>query len=240
MEIKIKNWEKYQKRSDIKRPTWFAVDNGFFDDPKIYELTNSEKLFFIFILCQASKQNDGGKMFFSASFVEERHGFSKEFTKNAIEKLFLLNIIELIESVRDPYAIRTHPYATDRQTDKQTHKNEKLDNNNQEYSIEPKGSHCSKEQDFDFELLYKKYPLKKGKTQGLARLKTMIKTKEQYDQLSKAIDLYADECKKTDPKFIKHFSSFVGTKSSQTWRDWLEATPKKQDKKITFFDEAES
>ena len=72
---------------------------------------------------------------------------------------------------------------------------------------------------FDFEILYKKYPLKKGKADGFSRLKKTIKTQEDFDLCSKAIDKYAQQLifERTEPKFIKHFSTFVST-----WKDWVE------------------
>ena len=75
----------------------------------------------------------------------------------------------------------------------------------------------------DFEALYKKYPRKEGKPQGLIQCMKQIKTQEQYDQLSRAIDRYASHCAKTE-QIVKHFSSFLGSpKTGHPWREWLEA-----------------
>lgn len=77
---------------------------------------------------------------------------------------------------------------------------------------------------FDFESLYAKYPRKIGKTEGIARLKSMIKTDDDFKLISQAIDNYLNHIRRTgtDPQFIKHFTTFIGTLAKQSWRDWLD------------------
>ncbi len=70
--------------------------------------------------------------------------------------------------------------------------------------------------------LYKNYPLKKGKTVGVKKLVKEIKTEEQLKKLETAIKNYSLECKGSDPKYIKHFSTFAGC-----WQDYLEAPTRK-------------
>lgn len=67
--------------------------------------------------------------------------------------------------------------------------------------------------------LYKKYPRKMGKSIGIKRLVKEIKTDEDLDQLSGAIDNYMNHClvNKTEEQYIKHFSTFAAC-----WRDWAE------------------
>ena len=76
---------------------------------------------------------------------------------------------------------------------------------------------------FDFESLYRKYPRKKGKSSGIKKLAKEIKTKEDYNLLAAAIESYANDCikNKTEEKYIKHFSTFVGC-----WRDWMPEGPR--------------
>jgi hypothetical protein len=73
---------------------------------------------------------------------------------------------------------------------------------------------------FDFIALYQKYPRKVGKTAGLKRCESQIKTQEDYALLSQAIDSYIQYLKKegTEPKFVKHFSTFMSE-----WRDFTES-----------------
>lgn len=78
------------------------------------------------------------------------------------------------------------------------------------------------------ELLYKNYPIKKGKTVGVKRLLRQIKSDEDLKQLEKAIKNYASECKGKEEQYIKHFSTFAGC-----WQDYLEASPKSKNNEWT-------
>lgn len=78
------------------------------------------------------------------------------------------------------------------------------------------------------ELLYKNYPIKKGKTVGVKRLLRQIKSDEDLNQLEKAIKNYASECKGKEEQYIKHFSTFAGC-----WQDYLEASPKSKNNEWT-------
>lgn len=72
---------------------------------------------------------------------------------------------------------------------------------------------------FDLELLYQKYPRKQGKSLGLKKAKTQIKTQADFDALSSAIDAFCRHHKKleTQPEYIPYFSTFMAS-----WKDWLE------------------
>lgn len=73
----------------------------------------------------------------------------------------------------------------------------------------------------DFQSLYKKYPLKVGKTKGLKICERDIKTDAAYALLAQAIDRYNAWLKEASPQVFrpepKHFSTFMAA-----WRDWLE------------------
>lgn len=81
-----------------------------------------------------------------------------------------------------------------------------------------------KESDLDFESLYQSYPLKKGKSQGIEKLKKLIKSGDDFNAFAKAIQNYTRDIqlRGTEAKYIKHFSSFVGTEKIQPWKDWLD------------------
>lgn len=70
---------------------------------------------------------------------------------------------------------------------------------------------------FDFEAVYALYPRKEGKTRGLAKCTTQIKTQADYDALLVAVKHYAQSA---EPPFVKHFDTFMGC-----WRDWIEKPP---------------
>lgn len=96
-------------------------------------------------------------------------------------------------------------------------------------SVEDKEQDKDKEKDkdkeqekrrFDFEALYKKYPRKLGKSAGIAKAKSTVKTPEDYDRLSAAIDKFNEyhTQAKTEAKFIPYFSTFMSQ-----WADWTES-----------------
>lgn len=80
------------------------------------------------------------------------------------------------------------------------------------------------ENKLDFESLYASYPLKEGKTAGLAQCRKQIKTQADFNALSGAIDRYAAK-RRSDGLSFKMFSSFLGSeKTGQPWRDWVDPT----------------
>ncbi len=54
IEVTINNWEKYNKRKDIKKPWWFALSNTLIADPDFVTFTAEEFRAWIYILSQAS------------------------------------------------------------------------------------------------------------------------------------------------------------------------------------------
>jgi len=80
---------------------------------------------------------------------------------------------------------------------------------------------------FDFESVYQHYPRKSGKSEGMVRLSEIITSQADFDLFSKAVLNYAKDCElnKTPEGFVKQFSSFVGTKKIQRWRDYIDLTP---------------
>lgn len=55
IEIQINNWEKYNPRTDRKGHTWFRLENTFSSDPKLHGLQPVEKLLWVCILAEVSK-----------------------------------------------------------------------------------------------------------------------------------------------------------------------------------------
>jgi len=70
---------------------------------------------------------------------------------------------------------------------------------------------------FDFEAIYKEYPLKKGKSKGIKICQLKIKTTEDYKALQGAIRRYRADCVQTGT-YIQHFNTFM----NGTWEDWLD------------------
>jgi len=69
----------------------------------------------------------------------------------------------------------------------------------------------------DFDSAYKEYPKKMGRQKGIDKAKKEIKIKEEFILLVQAIRNYKKYMLNEDPKYFKHFSTFMGE-----WRDWTE------------------
>lgn len=77
---------------------------------------------------------------------------------------------------------------------------------------------------FNLDELYQLYPLKKGKSLGMEKLKRVIRSQKDFDDFKTAINKYTQDIKSkgTEPRYIKQFSTFVGSEKIQPWRDWLD------------------
>lgn len=73
---------------------------------------------------------------------------------------------------------------------------------------------------FDFEGVYKKYPRKRGKIDGLRYCRENIKSREEFEKFSRSVDIFAKEMKKENrpEKKIPYFSTFV----ISHWQDFTE------------------
>jgi hypothetical protein len=94
--------------------------------------------------------------------------------------------------------------------------------NKEEDSRDPKSRKRVSKFSDALEKIYQLYPLKKGKADGMKILEETIKTEEDLDAFGSAVLNYAQEVRreKTERKFMKHFSTFVGTRQIQRWRDY--------------------
>lgn len=70
----------------------------------------------------------------------------------------------------------------------------------------------------DLEDAYERYPRKVGKSKGISKAKREVQTRDELANFNQAIANYRAYVlrEKTEPSFIKHFSTFVSE-----WRDWV-------------------
>lgn len=75
----------------------------------------------------------------------------------------------------------------------------------------------------DLEQAYRAYPRKEGKSKGLERLKSQIKTRDDLALLKRAIANYAEQVRLdgTAEQFVRHFDTWTSS-----WRDWIAWAPK--------------
>jgi len=71
--------------------------------------------------------------------------------------------------------------------------------------------------DFNFDEIYKLYPRKEGRKNGMRYCKKHITTTDLYSQLKTAVINYTILYKEADKKYIKHFSTFMNC-----WEDYAE------------------
>ena len=231
IEVTILNWEKYNLRKDVKNPTWFRMDHSLFDNPEMYSFSSEEVCLWLYILCLASKRSTS-KVRIYLDHAERVGRCSRESVLSGLEKLNDINVIT--------YKYVTRTARTRNRSGTSAARPRALHNITEqditEQDITKQNSTKTKKSDspnltlvstFDFDFLYKKYPLKKGGQEGIARCRLLIATQDQYDQLSKAIDRYTADLVKnrTEPKFIKHFSTFIENRErkpySHPWKDWI-------------------
>ena len=88
IQIKFLKWDKYNKRQkDIKNPFWFAMSNDIFLDPFYAELSDKERQTFLWLLCQASKQNKYGEVEISERLFSQMTGYKTSVLNVTIDKL---------------------------------------------------------------------------------------------------------------------------------------------------------
>lgn len=73
--------------------------------------------------------------------------------------------------------------------------------------------------DFDFDLLWRRYPKKIGKPEAVRHFNSTVKTIADWEGINRALDQYLTYLKNdgTDRKFIKHGSTWFNQ-----WRGWSE------------------
>ena len=88
MILRFKNWDKYNKRQkDIKRPYWFAMSNEIFTDAFYVDLSDQERQAFLWLLCEASKQNKYGEFEVSERLFCQITGYKKQVLLSVTDKL---------------------------------------------------------------------------------------------------------------------------------------------------------
>lgn len=217
VKVTILNWEKYNPRNDVKRPSWFRVENSLLADPDFFSFNNGEMLGWIYILSLASKANSGS-IFVNFDHAQVVCRIKEKDLRSALEKLEQLSIItvHVTDTSRTRNADDTHLHATNERTN--------ITNEHYEHYTPTRtgtGESVSKFvlKDSHIEYIYALYPRKEGKASGFKKAKSEIKTENDLENLRLAVEKYSAHVssKGIEPKFIKHFSTFMGC-----WQDWLD------------------
>lgn len=211
--VRITGWEKYNGRKDVKNCTWFRVENSISSSEALFGLDADERFVFIEICAQASRKQSS-EIRINEAFIAERAKAKESRVESALEKLINNNTVGLVTEADESDRICTDPDGSgpNRQTNKHTNKTD-ITNTDERTP-----------QDFDFDSCYLAYPRKIGKAEGLARAKKLITSSEDYDAFCLAVKNYSQyvQAQGTEEKYIKHFSSFVGVKGKEPWRDYID------------------
>ena len=84
--IEILGWEKYNPRSNSKRPSWFRFDHLFFSNQTFCEFTQLERLAVVFLWCQASQKNSK-TILVKYSFITKQSGIAGSVIESCLRKL---------------------------------------------------------------------------------------------------------------------------------------------------------
>jgi len=201
MRVTIVKWEKFNARKDVLRCHWFRIDHDIFENRAFYDLEVSDWAVLLYFLCQASKESSA-TVDIHFEHAKRVAKLSKALIESAVKKLQSSQFVHV--DVTPPSALVTQTCSTQQDT---TEQDKTEQNNNGECVF------------LDFESLYQKYPRKLGKSAGLRKAKSEIRSHEDFDLLSKALDRFCTHHKerKTEPEYLPYFSTFI-----TSWRDWLD------------------
>ena len=200
MRIEFLNWDRYQPRKDIKNPTWFRINNDLFYDPKLFGISSNNLRVLMYLLCEASRNNNG-VITVNFEHLHRIGEIDKKTFNRAIEYLVEKHIVK-VRSVRGTYTSLRITGTTE-----------------QDITEQDITKHNKTPSKTSFDEVYELYPRKIGKKAGEEKYKKSIKTTDQVSQILMAVKNYSNHCKKSksDAKYIKHFSTWMNT-----WEDWIE------------------
>ena len=219
IKITILNWEKYNPRNDVKNGSWIRLEIDVCTGPSLFGLSIIERAVWIFLLTQCAK--DRGTAEITPEWCAH-NGFEANIVNGALEKLENKGCLKAAyEHVTPAYVDVAPAYATNERTNERNVRTREETLSDESLVTDGKDvSKKEKPEEFDevrkeLERLYSLYPLKKGKSRGMATL-----CRKQWDnaalcELEKAVRNYAKSRLGQDPKFTKHFSTFVNGGSNK-------------------------
>jgi hypothetical protein len=114
--IELCKWKDWQARRDIKSPSWFKCSHDLFDDDELHDLTNDELVFFLYLLCRASKANE--PVFkLNLNRIYENKRFSRKVVLSAFNKLQQNQIVEIVTAGSRTCAYGSRPDPVRARTD---------------------------------------------------------------------------------------------------------------------------
>ena len=84
--VTILNWEKYQFRKEVKNPSWFRLENKFWNDSQVFYFSAEERWVWVCLLSIAS-QKQSPEISFSAEWFSQESRVGIPSIDSALEKL---------------------------------------------------------------------------------------------------------------------------------------------------------
>jgi hypothetical protein len=238
VEFHDKKWKKLIRRADLKKPQWFAVEHETLGHPDFLNFTHSEFVAYIWICSVACKMNSPRVRIYPA-LCERDCRVSVGDTVSAITKLEDkrwvlvgdsahnpkpeldqgLDAMSPISPVRDPYGPVRNPTVTRQDKTRQYSEiNNKTLLPSSAYS-DSTSADAERGGAFDLNEIYSHFPRKRGKSEGMKILKTIIKKQEDFDQVLQAVENFRSEMirlARPEAK-IPYFDTFMRSQ----WKDYI-------------------
>lgn len=109
VKVKVTNWDTYQPRADVKRPSWFRVDFQMIEHPEFFTLTHEEFRAWIYILAQCCKRNSA-TVILNFEQADRICGVTRTGLLGCIEKL---SVSDVLSCARDEHERGRNVRVTD-------------------------------------------------------------------------------------------------------------------------------
>jgi len=229
VEITIIKWKEHQSlKVDGQGVGWFKVKTGISSNAQLQRVPPSARWLWVCLLSLAAKE--GSKTF--KKTLNELH-WTSDLTLESVKKY--------LSEFKELGLIHLKIEEKNRESRVEDRKGEESFERERELNVHLKNGRVNDSFSFPEETIlssYSNYPRKEGKQQGIRTLRRNIKSMQNVEDFSKAVDNYAKhvELNNPEPKFIKMFSTFANC-----WQDYVELEPKdlskKRDKEADEWDE---
>jgi len=235
IEFHESKWKQLIKRADLKKPQWFAVQHETLEHPDFLNFNHSEFVAYIWICSIACKINSPRLRIYPA-LCERICRVSVGDTASAITKLEdkrwtlvgdsahndkeqLYQGLDAVSPI-SPVQIRSESDRYKTRQDKTGHSESKvktlLPSPAQALSISADAERVGV---FDLDEIYSLFPRKRGKSEGMKILKTIINKQEDFDQVVKAVENFRSEMirlARPEGK-IPYFDTFMRSQ----WKEYI-------------------
>lgn len=205
--VTIHKWAKHNGNKK-KGHRAILVDTGIFSHPRLLSVSEKARLLYFWLLGRC-----GDELTATTQFIPKQAqgwcGFGRNVSRDCVSA-----VTELQEN----------QMLTIQNFDSLIEENRK-EKNSSEQKIKSEKAPTSSE--FDFDSLRSEYPRPDGWNLGVKRLRARDWDQTTFELFRSSLRRYASECRlqRLDRKYVKHFSTFVGTTENEPWRDFITPPP---------------